>query len=115
MSFQRINYAGASDQIEPATVEQLRQDLQHPVIGVYVYIGKSTEVGWKTGKRACGLLEPEYNYYFTEDMEDLREWVPAGTAKGVVFGRDAQPDRLFLTEAEASVTDIVVDALMEAP
>ena len=77
-------------------------------------MGKDTEPGWKTAIRAGGLLQPQYNIYFTGTMDDLREWVPAGDAKGVVFGRAAQPNRL-LTEAEASVTDTVVDALTEAP
>jgi hypothetical protein len=114
MSLQRINYAAHEDQVVAATPDQLRADLDHPVIGVYVYVGKATDPGGKAAARAGGLLQPEYNIYFASSMDDLREWVPAGQAGGIVFGRDAQPDAL-LTEAEASITDVVVDALMEAP
>lgn len=114
MSLKRINYANGSTEVKSATLKQLREDLVQPIIGVYVFVGKETEPGWKTGKRACGQLQPEYNLYLAESMDDIREWVPAGTAKGIVFGRDDQPDRL-LNEAESSVTDIVVDALLEAP
>ena len=113
MSLKRIRYASGSTDMEEATLKQLRDDLVHPVIEVYVFIGKATEPGWKTGKRACGQLQPACNLYLASSMEDIREWVPAGTAKGVVFGKDPQPDRL-LNEAESSVTDIVVDALLEA-
>ncbi len=113
MSLKRINYSSGSTDVEAATLKQLRDDLSHPIIEVYVFIGKATEPGWKTGKRACGQLQPAVNLYLATSMKDVREWVPAGSAKGVVFGKDEQPDRL-LNEAESSVTDIVVDALLEA-
>lgn len=114
MSIKRINYAGGEDQLTGSTLDQLRADLLHTVIRVYVFVGTEAEKGWKVGVIACGLRQPEYNIYLVDSMAQIGEWVPAGKTKGVVFGTDDQPDRL-LDEAEVSVLDIVQDALEEAP
>lgn len=109
----KLDLAHGAKQVKPSSLDELRADLVHPIIRVYVFVGREDEPGWKAGVLACGLLVG-INVYLANEMSVLREWVPAGEAKGIVFGTDDQPDRL-LNEAEASVTDIVMDANAAAP
>lgn len=90
----------------------LTQDIDDPLMAVYVYIGKKGDDGWKIAKTACALFAMT-KPWLVSDVAALRTWVPAGSPKGVVFGFDGEPDNL-LSEAEVVILKIVRNALTNA-
>ncbi len=100
-----VDVASGSTDLIPASLDELKKDLIQPVTKVYVYIGQASDPGWDAALLTAGML-PDLNPYLATGIDLLREWVPAGEPKGIVFGTEDKPDRL-LDEAEASVFKIV--------
>ena len=108
MSLHTIDLDSGSDALIPATPDELKADLQHPIVRVYVYIGQKSDRGWAAALLAAGFLAA-LKPYLADNIDDVRQWVPAGNPKGIVFGTDDVPDRL-LDDGEAAVQKIVQQA-----
>ena len=107
-----VDVQSGSTTLVPVTADVFKNDLVNPIIKVYVYIGQESDAGWKVALLAAGML-PDLNPYLATEIDILRDWVPVGNPKGIVFGTDDAPDRL-LDEAEAAVSKIVQKANAEA-
>jgi hypothetical protein len=99
---------GTSTKLIPVQMADFENDLQSPVIKVYVYVGKEKDPGWSAALQASGWLI-NLHPYLADDMSLLRKWVPVGDPAGIVFGSDNIPDTL-LDRAEASISKIVYNA-----
>lgn len=101
----------------PSDSASLRAALEDENIGVYVYIGVATDLGWQVARAMTGLLlgtDP----WLVDDITALSEWLPEdkrqdATVKAVAFGYDTQPD-FFLSKEDAEDTVKVQTAIRTA-
>jgi hypothetical protein len=108
-----VDSGNDSKELVPVTLDAFRADLANQTTRVYVYVGQETDPGWKAALSVAGLLA-DLNPYLATDIALLREWVPGGNPRGIVFGTADKPNRLLdATEAAASKT--VHQANSEAP
>jgi hypothetical protein len=110
--FFTVDAQSDSTKLIPVTPEELKADLVHPITKVYVYVGQEKDPGWEAALLTASIL-PDLNPYLATGINGLREWVPVGSPKGIVFGTDDKPDRL-LDDAEAAIFKIVHKANLEA-
>jgi hypothetical protein len=107
-----VDVEAADEKLIPASKEQLENDLHDRLKKVYVYVGQRSDSGWSIALTVAGLL-PDLQPYLATNIDILRDWVPNGNPRGVVFGTDDKPDRV-LNEQEATDRKTVHKANAEA-
>jgi hypothetical protein len=113
MPLRRVNLAGGENVLTSATLDELRGDLKHPVIKVYVVAGQEADDVWNVGCASCAMRQPEYNVYLVDCLDVIRDLLPKnlrlGKAMGVLFPKN-KPPRL-VTPVEACSSDTLDEIL----
>jgi hypothetical protein len=104
-----------AETLPPLTAAAILEPLRNSTFSVYIYVGNTTDDGWKVAKIIFGLLS-RIRVYCATDPSLVKEWAPGQSetySGGIVFGWGEEPVS-YLTKKQADNLQATLEAIEAA-